>query len=182
MRIHQAMAGLATIALAACATAPKPLQGEFSSLTPKAGSQSQASGTPVRWGGEIIRVDPGNDRTCFEILGRQLDAQARPRRDDDDAGRFVACRQGFYDPEVFDKGREVTVTGTLRGEEVRKVGDYDYRYPHVDADVIYLWEKPRQHPGYYSAYPWTLGFDPWFGWPRTPVIIVHNAPHGHPHR
>ena len=40
---------------------------------------------------------------------------------------------------VFSAGREITVTGSITGFETRKVGDYDYRYPIVAADVVYLW-------------------------------------------
>jgi outer membrane lipoprotein len=58
-------------------------------------------------------------------------------------GRFIACRAGFYDPAVFTAGREVTIAGTVTGFEARRIGDYDYRYPRVAADVIYLWPERR---------------------------------------
>ncbi|MEO8672320.1 MAG: Slp family lipoprotein [Tahibacter sp.] len=173
---------LLAASLAGCVTAPTPLQGEFSPLLPSTGKQEPDATAHVRWGGEIIRVEPAADRTCFEVLGRELDSQARPRRHDDNAGRFVACRSGFYDPEVFSKGREITVTGVLRGEELRKVGDYDYHYPHVDADVIYLWEKPRPREPYYDAYPWGWGFSPWQGWGYPPVVIIHRSSNGSHHK
>jgi outer membrane lipoprotein len=99
--------------LGACATVPTPLKGEFSQLNPAQAVSSGQTGEQVRWGGEIIKVTPGESATCFELLSRQLDSRARPRQVDSSDGRFLACRAGFYDPEVFLKGRELTVTGTV---------------------------------------------------------------------
>lgn len=148
--------------LASCATIPTPLQGQFSATTPK---DHAAVGTQaVRWGGEIIKVDPKRDSTCFEVLARELDASARPLSRDPSDGRFIACRSGFYDPEVFERGRELTVVGHLTGTEHGKVGDFDYAYPHVDADAIYLWPKRVAYARspYYD--PWMVGYGGGFGW------------------
>ena len=35
--------------------------------------------------------------------------------------------------------REVTFAGRIDGYETRKIGGYDYRFPRVVADVVYLW-------------------------------------------
>lgn len=184
MRPLSVLVAASTLALGACATVPKPLQGEYASTKPAAASNG---GERVRWGGEIIRVETTADRSCFEILGRELDDSARPRRRDESAGRFLACRNGFYDPEVFTKGREVTVTGTLDGSEERKVGEYDYRYPRVDADVIYLWEKrvarayySDPYPGFGFGYGYGFGWDPFWYRPFGPPIIVVRPHHPHP--
>lgn len=164
--------------LSACATAPAPLAGDFAPSSPRAVRERGGDGQHVRWGGEIIRVDPAADATCFEILGRELGSDARPDRRDSDEGRFVACRKGFYDPEVFTRGREVTVTGVVDGNETRKVGEYDYLYPRVAADVIYLWPKAPRVVRYYDPYPWGFGpwGDPFFSplWGYPPVVIVHR--------
>lgn len=181
----------ATAALAACATVPQPLQGTYTDLSTASAQQGGASGAKVRWGGEIIKTEPGPQETCFYLLSRPLDNQARPKANDqgDNQGRFVACRQGFYDPEVFTRGRDVTVTGTLQGTVSQKVGDYDYAYPRVQADVVYLWPKPpirvSYPPGYYDPF-WGPGFGPGFVpywgpwgdpyWNRPRVIIVRPAP------
>ena len=58
---------------------------------------------------------------------------------DASGGRFIACRAGFYDPAIFQVDREVTVTGVVDGFETRRIGEYDYRFPRLAADVIYLW-------------------------------------------
>jgi outer membrane lipoprotein len=37
----------------------------------------------------------------------------------------------------------LTLAGTVTGFETRRIDDYDYRYPRVAADVIYLWPERR---------------------------------------
>lgn len=176
-----ALAAAFTLALAACATIPAPLQGQFSATMPRDATANPGSGEAVRWGGEIIDVDPGAEQTCFEILGRRLDATARPVTRDPSEGRFLACRSGFYDPEEFERGREITIVGRLSGSERRKVGDFDYTYPRVAADTIYLWpERPLYVPSPYYYDPWGpwWGYGPYWGpyWGGPPLIVRHPAP------
>jgi len=177
----------ATTALTACVTMPQPLQGTYTNVTTLTAQQGGAGGSSVRWGGEIISTEPGPQETCFYVLSRPLDDQARPTmlgNAANDQGRFVACRQGFYDPEVFARGREITITGTLHGTVSRKVGEYDYAYPRVEANVVYLWPKRQvmanYGPGYYDPFwgpgwgpywgPWGWGGPYYYGGPR--VIVV----------
>lgn len=174
--------------LGACATAPAPLKGEFASLKPADSVSGNHIGERVRWGGQIIKVEPGSTDTCFEILARELNSAARPVVRDKSDGRFIACRNGFYDPEVFVKGRELTVVGRVDGSEKGRVGDYDYTYPRVAADAIYLWSKRpievQQRNWGYDPF-WGPGFGPYWGgggfwgggyWNQPPVIIVKPRP------
>jgi outer membrane lipoprotein len=184
--------------LAACATVPKPLVGTYANVSTMNAQQGGSGGTRVRWGGEIIKTEPGPQETCFYLLARSLDSQARPEstgsNDDNQQGRFVACRAGFYDPEVFTRGREVTVTGTLHGIVSQKVGDFDYAYPRVEADVVYLWPRRPAYtaypPGFYDPF-WGPGWGPGFGpygyggWgspyyyrPRV-IVVPRGAPPAH---
>jgi outer membrane lipoprotein len=135
---------LSSALLGACASAPKPLQGEFSSVLPSDAGSEGRIGDRVRWGGEIVAVDTQATRSCFELLGKPLTDSARPQRADETAGRFIACREGFYDPALFEVGRELTVTGTIEAIEPRPIGGFEYRYPRLAADVIYLW--PSRDP------------------------------------
>lgn len=149
----------------ACASVPKPLSGDYPTLQPRDAVAAGRTGTPVRWGGIIIAVEPQAEHTCIQILSRELGPDTRPRQRDPSEGRFVACRAGFYDPEVFTDGREVTVTGHVVAMTTRVVGEYGYTMPEVAADVIYLW-PPRRHYRYEPVYPgWSLWFGPtWYGW------------------
>ena len=133
-----------------------------------------------------MQTEPDAEQTCFFILAQPLDGQARPRPDADSPGRFVACKSGFYDPEVFHKGRELTVTGILDGSVQRKVGEFDYIYPRVTANAVYLWSRrpvytvapPAPWGGYYDPF-WGPGWSGWGpGWYPPPVVVVprHHAP------
>lgn len=169
---------LASVLLASCATVPTALQGEFTRETPAQAVATGATGAAVRWGGEIIRVEPGASSTCFEILARDLDASARPIVRDPAGGRFIACLPGFSDPAEYKPGRLVTVIGKVSGFERAKVGEFDYNYAHVDARALHLWPPRASYPptpAYWD--PW-WGYGPYFGpgwggWPRHhgPVII-----------
>ena len=68
----------ASLVLAACATAPKPLQGQFNPVTPRDSVSTQQVGAPVRWGGRIIETMPVQGQTCFQIISRPLTASGRP--------------------------------------------------------------------------------------------------------
>lgn len=154
---------LAALALGGCVTVPGPLQGQFTPLTPRAAVATEQTGAVVRWGGRIVSTTPLANQTCFVIVSSPLNRAGRPLwARDDTGGRFIACRTGFYDPAVFEPDREVTVTGRIDGYETRPIGEYAYRFPHVAADVVYLWpirrevdviSRPMPYP-----YPW-----PWWG-------------------
>lgn len=162
----------ACLALAACATAPKPLQGAYAPVTPRDAVAGTQTGASVRWGGSIVETVPGPENTCFQLVGRPLTASGRPSSDSPDAtdGRFIACRAGFYDPAVFAPGREVTFIGRIDGTETAKIGEYSYKLPKITADVVYLWPERRdvevryRDPFYYDPF-WGPRWG-WWGWRR----------------
>lgn len=159
-RLLFATAATASILLAACATQPTPLQGEYLPLTPREAIAGDRTGAVVRWGGRIVQVEPKTNATCFEMLSTRLDVYGRPYwAGNDTGGRFIACRAGFYDPAIFEKNREVTFTGRIDGYENRQIGGYDYRFPHVAADVVYLWPAYDRINVITRPAPW-----PWWGY------------------
>jgi outer membrane lipoprotein len=158
---------------------PQQLTGTYATVTPD--NAVAAQGSRVRWGGHIIQTEPQERETCFFVLAEPLDSQGRPERDEQSRGRFVACKEGFYDPEVYAKGRDLTVTGTVNGSETRKVGQFDYNYPRVNADVVYLWPKrPMYTPAPYPYYDpfFNPFYDPFWGpmWFPPRVIVVPSPP------
>ncbi len=160
MNFRMAATALATLLLAACASGPQPLQGEFNPITPRDAAASDSTSASVRWGGRIVRTEPLADRTCFEVISTRLGSSGRPYwASDDTGGRFIACRTGFYDPAVFEPNREVTFTGRVDGYENRRVGEYDYKFPRLAADVVYLWPIREQVDVITRPAPW-----PWWGW------------------
>ncbi len=149
-----AFALLLLLTFGGCASVPRPLQGDFAALGPVAAIEHDATGQSIRWGGTIATVESLSGQTCFQLVGRPLNGEARPLASDRAEGRFIACRQGFYEPQVFAQGRSLTVTGHVLGYETRKIGDYDYRQPKVAADVIYLWPERREVDVFVAPSPW----------------------------
>ena len=160
MNARLASLSLLAVLLAACATPPVPLQGQYAPLTPVDATDRVSTGATVRWGGRVVQVEPGQNHTCFEMLSTGLDDTGRPHwATDAVGGRFIACRNGFYDPALFERNREITFIGHITGYDVRKVGGYDYRFPHVEADVVYLWPIVQYVEVMSYPSPW-----PWWGW------------------
>ena len=143
---------LTTLLLSACTIIPEQLEGEYGALKAEDVTEQNLQ-TPIRWGGVILETRPEADHTCFEILARQLESSMRPKVSDKSDGRFIACKPGFYDPEVFKKNREVTLTGKIIFIDVRKVGEFDYHFPVVDIEFMSLWPK-RRNPRYYNYGPY----------------------------
>ncbi len=149
---------LSSLLSSACTSIPAQLSGEYSSLIPENTTEKDME-TPVRWGGVVLETRPETDYTCFEILSRQLRKSMRPESSDQASGRFIACKPGFYDPEVFEKGREVTLTGKIIHIDTRKVGEFDYHFPVVDIEFMSLWPERREsvhfdYSGLYGPYYW----------------------------
>lgn len=160
MNTRLATLALASALLAACATQPVPLQGTFNPITPREAAATDSTGAMVRWGGRIVQVEPQANRTCFEMISTRLNAYARPYwASDDVGGRFIACRTGFYDPALFERNREVTFTGRIDGYENRRIGGFDYRFPRVEAETVYLWPVRERVDVVTRPAPW-----PWWGW------------------
>ena len=150
----------ATALLTACVSQPQPLQGTFAQISPRDAIATDSTGAMVRWGGRIVDVEPQPNRTCFEMISTRLSNTGRPYwASDDVGGRFIACRTGFYDPALFEKNREVTFSGRVAGYENRRIGQYDYRFPRVEADVVYLWPVRERVNVVTRPAPW-----PWWGW------------------
>ena len=139
--------------LVACARPPRNLAGEYSRVDVREAQQNPRKGEAVRWGGTIVSMKPEKAQTCFEVAAFPLDREARPVPSDESSGRFFACAPGFYEPAVYVGGREITLVGALNGTTVRKVGDFDYTFPRVDAASVYLWPERRPEPPPAAVYP-----------------------------
>jgi len=155
MKPLRLMTALAVGAIAGCASLPAPLEGEYSESFYPDQAGERSVGANVRWGGTVVETRPESDRTCIEILAQELESNARPVQSDQAYGRFIACRNEFIDPEIFVNGREVTVAGEITGFRNRKVGEFEYVYPVVGADAVYLWPEREDHSRHGHGYhPW----------------------------
>lgn len=159
---------LGLLLLSACATSrlpeairePPPVD---QSLTEVRENVAAHVGQRVRWGGRIAGVENRANETWLDIVARPLDSDGHPRRGDDSLGRFIARVDGFLDPAVYTKGREVTVAGTVERSITRSIGDYPYSYVVVKADTTNLWEPRVERRAYYRDPFYDPFYDPF--WP-----------------
>ncbi len=120
------------------------------------------TGKRVRWGGEILEVDNSEQHTDVLVVGRELEKDGEPVEGSEADARFIARFPGFQEPSDFPEGKRLTVSGTLAGVEVRKVGDYDYSYPVVNVGEFHRWPEKKVYDQYPYYYP------PYYGWGRYP--------------
>ena len=172
------------VLLAGCVHPPPSLQGQFPLTTVIDAQTAAHEGERVRWGGTIVSTKLDSNRACLEIVSYRLDRRARPRLGDETTGRFIACVAGFLDPEVFVAKREVTVVGAVGASTRGKVGDYDYVYPRVAAESVFLWpERPTENerPVYYGVGVGGGYWGPWLYGDPFRYGYGHGGYHHHDH-
>jgi len=139
-----------TLLLSGCNTIPKVIQGEFSTITPAQSKTNHSMNENIRWSGYIVQTINNKDKTCFEIVETETYNNLSPKRIiPKNGGRFMACKDGFLEPTAFDK-RLVTITGNIVAYTEQNIGDYQYEYPVIQTDKIYIWRKDRHYN--YSAF------------------------------
>ncbi len=129
-------------------------------LSAVAQSPEQHKGKLVIWGGEIIQTTyPKRGITMIEVFQKSLDPRGEPKGTRASEGRFLVLANKFLDSYVYRGGKRITVAGEILGEEARRIGETDYRYPLLFGREIYLWKEER-YPAY--AYPYPYIHDPWW--------------------
>jgi len=123
------------------------------------------------WGGFVAKVRPSDEGSYIEIVQNPINKYGEIQDTDVSEGRFLAYSEKFLDPLIYEKGRRVTVAGTLtdKKEIERKSGTYVY--PVLTLKEIHLWrEYEPVYPDYwYYDYPppyWW--YTPWPYWPYGP--------------
>lgn len=120
-------------------------------------------GRVVILGGYVIEVRNRGQQTVLVVLQAPLDGGQEPVSGDLSQGRFMVHHDRFLDPEVFTKGRKVTVGGVVRGVTTEAIGDDPYKYLALDSREIFLWEQEDYPPGpaplYDRRHPY---YDPYY--------------------
>ena len=136
-------------------------------------------GKLVVWGGEIIEtVNQKDGTTQIEVFQRPLGWRGEPKETTASEGRFLILADKYLDPYVFQRGKKITVAGEIQGENLKSLGEMDYRYSIVSSKQIYLWPEY-----YYQPYPYYY-YDPWWGYPYGWGgfgIHYYYFPHRHHH-
>ncbi|MDE3067926.1 MAG: Slp family lipoprotein [Verrucomicrobiota bacterium] len=161
-----ALAGLALMTLPGCATYPvaKSLRQQAKPVTL---SQAMADpgawrGTVVIWGGRIIKTANDAKGGSVYILQLPLAHNEKPLAHALPLGRFIAGSKGFLDPELYKRGRLVTVAGTLVGLRTEPVQKVRYNYPVVAIQQIHIWPVEQRYFYYYPAWYWDGWYPDWY--------------------
>lgn len=121
-------------------------------------------------GGQIVANRGDREGTTLELIHYFVDHWGRPTGPDENGGRFLVQSQRFLDPELYRRGRLVTLTGTVIGGKTKTLNGRDYRYPVFKLGEIHLFTPPEtwyDRPGgrYYNPYaPWPYGYGNDPGW------------------
>lgn len=127
--------------LTACASSPVAPDGvEVAAIGPAhVLAEEGHDGALVVWGGRIVAVENRADHSVLVVVSLPLDRGDRPRVKADPGVRFMVVEDGFIEPMQFAPGRFVTVLGRVEGIAERKVGEYVYDHPLIEAEQVHLW-------------------------------------------
>lgn len=111
-------------------------------------------GEPVRWGGQVVKVENEEHRSTLHIVQFPLNSFARPDRNRKSEGRFLARTTDFLDPYIYKPGTLLTVAGKISSQETVTIDKKTMTVPVVTIDEIYRWQ-PQQYyrdPYWYDPY------------------------------
>ena len=164
---------ITVLLLAGCAATPPELQttAEEALLPFESATETLPAGQPIRWGGEVVRVNNLQEGSVIETVQFPLNTSGRPIRSDQSGGRFRIQVSGFIDPAIYTPGRLVTAIGGFSELEQGHVGDQPYTFPVLEARHVHLWPVVEKRPERCDC-------DPFFNSPLLlrPIILV---PHKH---
>ena len=169
IKIWLVLAGyLAVSGCASVISAPVVKQAD-KTATPSAVQKDPAAyaGRMVIWSGHIIRTENQEQGTLIEIIQKPSDLSHRPRLVDQTDGRFLALFNGYLDTAVYEKGREVTIAGTIQGSQTLPLGQITYTYPLIAVKEHHLWParatQIRLHDDR-PLYPWYYRYPGYYYW------------------
>lgn len=165
---------LVFVMISACAVLSTEVQQEalpelpFEELVRKAASYV---GETVLLGGYIIEIENQKDQTRLVAVQAPLNIKQAPKTKDLSQGRLILIYKGFLDPEVYAKGRKITVGGVILGSSQTEESPEPYPYLRLEVKEIHLWpvEKPKRLDPYwdYPWYPFPYPY-PWRWWHPHP--------------
>lgn len=112
----------------------------------------------VIWGGIVLSDINDSSGSNLVIMETSLDDAGYPMEANLPRGRFIARTRLFLDPEIYRKGRRVTLAGQVTGLSTRKMGDGTYAYPILDIKELRYW---RYYQEYYDE-PYYPYYGPWW--------------------
>ena len=141
--------------LSACSVVSKDIRQDamsnisFKTLTEQTG---QYVGKTVILGGYILDVSNRPKETRLSVLQAPLDFQDHPKAREMSKGRFLVVTDEFLDPMVYEKGRKITVAGTVIGWETEKIDAYEYSMVKIRSSELHLWDESQYRYYYHDPY------------------------------
>jgi outer membrane lipoprotein len=125
------------------------------------------------FGGVIVQTKLTAEGSQLEGMQVPVDGYGYFKDRGQSEGRFLAIMpsdRSMLDPEVFSKGRRVTLAGEFLELRKAKIEEMDYVYPVFLIRQIHLWEQERAYSPAYYYDPWFYPFpyyysDPWWSFP-----------------
>ncbi len=164
---------LAAIALAGCSVLSKSvMEGADRDITADAVQTNPEAfiGKKVVWGGLVLNSENLEKVTEIEVLETELSFDERPK-DGSSRGRFIIQSPGYLDTTIYSKGKKITVAGTVKGVERRKIGKMDYPYPIISPIEVKAFEPLPEYyrdPYYYGPFSGLYGpYGPYYPYGPT---------------
>ncbi|MEJ2430009.1 MAG: Slp family lipoprotein [Deltaproteobacteria bacterium] len=125
-------------------------------------SVKKYEGRVVIYGGYILDTANNPNGTVLTILQAPLDSSNEPISQDLSQGRFLVLSKKFLDPEIYSKGRKITVGGKVTGALSKTLGNRFYDYPEIEALELHLWPKESRYASPYYPYYYDPWYSPWY--------------------
>ncbi len=119
----------------------------------------QYKGRLYIFGGIIVKAKFTKAGSQIEAVHVPVDRYGYFRERGVSEGRFLAVLRGdgqLLDPEVYSRGRRVTLAAEFIETQKGMIDEMEYSYPLFRIRQIYLW--PNEGAYYYAPYY----YDPWF--------------------
>jgi outer membrane lipoprotein len=119
---------------------------------------SQYTGRLYILGGLIVKTKFVPEGSLVEAVYVPVDSRGSLQDYKYAAGRFLALfpkAAGSLEPEIYKKGRKITIAGEFAGTRTGKIDEADYIYPLFNIKEIHLWEEERPYgypPSWYYPY------------------------------
>jgi outer membrane lipoprotein len=132
-------------------------------------------------GGSVLKVDNQTSGTVITALQVPLKSGDKPGSKDQSDGRLIISTPQFLDPEVYTKGRKITVAGKIIGSSRDEVGTAPIPYLKLESIELHLWPQYQPSRYYYPHYsPFWAWNDPWYrGYHLFDFHDSHHRRHHH---
>lgn len=158
---------IAIVLLTGCVTYPEsvkvPEGTQLASFESVNQANSQLNDQQARWSGVIAEITNLSKQTRLEVLYYPPEGNGRPKTKGEPAGRYRVYVDKFLEPEIYKKGKSITVLGKVANKELAKIGEFEYEYPTLQQSTVYLWPKKRDLTKVEFYYGWH-GYHPRYYW------------------